>query len=409
MNRAIIIILDSLGLGASADAHKYGDQNADTFGHIVEACETGLANNSQRHGPLKIPNLLRWGLGAAAVGSRKHKLPLATHLNVQGAYGHAVEVSSGKDTPSGHWEICGLPVPFNWGTFPQQEDCFPTQLMQDLLAQGQIQGTLANKHGSGTDILAEYGEQHLRTGFPICYTSADSVFQIAAHEETFGLERLYDLCEVAKKLVDPLNVARVIARPFKGTCNADFERTANRRDLTTPPMGRTLLDHIQDQNGCVVSVGKVGDIFAHKGVNYTVKADDNMGLVDQLLDQMKQVKEGLLFVNLVDFDSKYGHRRDVAGYANALEEFDARLPQIEAQLEPQDLVLLSADHGCDPTWPGSDHTREHVPVVFYGHHCGLPVQAFDLGERTTFADMGQTVASHLGLVSLNYGIDCQLN
>ena len=409
MNRAIIIILDSLGLGASADAHKYGDQNADTFGHIVEACETGLANNSQRHGPLKIPNLLRWGLGAAAVGSRKHKLPLATHLNVQGAYGHAVEVSSGKDTPSGHWEICGLPVPFNWGTFPQQEDCFPTQLMQDLLAQGQIQGTLANKHGSGTDILAEYGEQHLRTGFPICYTSADSVFQIAAHEETFGLERLYDLCEVAKKLVDPLNVARVIARPFKGTCNADFERTANRRDLTTPPMGPTLLDHIQDQNGCVVSVGKVGDIFAHKGVNYTVKADDNMGLVDQLLDQMKQVKEGLLFVNLVDFDSQYGHRRDVAGYANALEEFDARLPQIEAQLEPQDLVLLSADHGCDPTWPGSDHTREHVPVVFYGHHCGLPVQAIDLGERTTFADMGQTVASHLGLVSLNYGIGCQLN
>lgn len=409
MNRAIIIILDSLGLGASADAHKYGDQNADTFGHIAEACEAGLANNSHRHGPLKIPNLLRWGLGAAAVGSRKHKLPLATHLNVQGAYGHAVEVSSGKDTPSGHWEICGLPVPFNWGTFPQQEDCFPTQLMQDLLAQGQIQGTLANKHGSGTDILAEYGEQHLRTGFPICYTSADSVFQIAAHEETFGLERLYDLCEVAKKLVDPLNVARVIARPFKGTCNADFERTANRRDLTTPPMGPTLLDHIQDQNGCVVSVGKVGDIFAHKGVNYTVKADDNMGLVDQLLDQMKQVKEGLLFVNLVDFDSKYGHRRDVAGYANALEEFDARLPQIEAQLEPQDLVLLSADHGCDPTWPGSDHTREHVPVVFYGHHCGLPVQAFDLGERTTFADMGQTVASHLGLVSLNYGIGCQLN
>lgn len=409
MNRAIIIVLDSLGLGASADAGKYGDQNADTFGHIVEACEAGLANNDQRNGPLKIPNLLRWGLGAASVGSRKHSLPLETHLNVEGAYGHAVEVSSGKDTPSGHWEICGLPVPFEWGTFPEQDNCFPAQLMQDLLAQGNIAGTLANKHCSGTEVLVEYGEEHMRTGFPICYTSADSVFQIAAHEDTFGLEKLYALCEVAKKLVDPLNVTRVIARPFTGTCGADFERTANRRDLTTPPTGPTLLDHIQDQQGTVVSVGKVGDIFAHKGVTYTVKAANNNGLVDQLLDQMDKVKEGLLFVNLVDFDSKYGHRRDVAGYANALEEFDARLPKIEARLEQQDLVLLSADHGCDPTWPGSHHTREHVPVVFYGNHCGAPVQSVDLGERASFADMGQTVAQHLGLVPLNFGTACDLN
>ena len=408
MNRAIIIILDSLGLGASADAAKYGDQNSDTFGHIVEACEAGLANNAQRNGPLKIPNLLRWGLGAAAVGSRKSSLPLGTHVNVQGAYGHAVEVSSGKDTPSGHWEICGLPVPFEWGTFPQQENCFPAQLMQDLLAQGNIEGTLANKHASGTDVLVEFGEEHLRTGYPICYTSADSVFQIAAHEQSFGLERLYALCEVAKKLVDPLNVTRVIARPFKGTSGADFERTANRKDLTAPPLGPTLLDHIQDQQGTVVSVGKIGDIFAHKGVSYTVKAADNMGLVDQMLDQMIKVKEGLIFVNLVDFDSKYGHRRNVAGYANALEEFDARLPEIEAKLEPQDLVLLSADHGCDPTWPGSHHTREHVPVVFYGHYCGAPVQAYNLGERATFADMGQTVAHHLGVVPLEHGTVCKL-
>jgi len=409
MNRAIIIILDSLGLGASADAPKYGDQNSDTFGHIVEACEAGLANNAQRHGPLKIPNLLRWGLGAAAVGSRKSSLPLETHVNVQGAYGHAVEVSSGKDTPSGHWEICGLPVPFEWGTFPEQENCFPAHLMQDLLAQGNIAGTLANKHASGTDVLVEFGEEHLRTGYPICYTSADSVFQIAAHEDSFGLERLYALCDIAKKLVDPLNVTRVIARPFKGTCAADFERTSNRRDLTTPPVGPTLLDHIQDQHGTVVSVGKIGDIFAHKGVSYTVKAADNMSLVDQMLDQMAKVKEGLIFVNLVDFDSKYGHRRNVAGYANALEEFDARLPEIESKLEPQDLVLLSADHGCDPTWPGSHHTREHVPVIFYGHYCGAPVQAYDLGERATFADMGQTVAHHLGTVPLEYGTACKLS
>jgi phosphopentomutase len=298
---------------------------------------------------------------------------------------------------------------FEWGTFPQQENCFPPQLLQDLLAQGGIEGTLGNKHGSGTDILVEFGEQHMRSGYPICYTSADSVFQIAAHEDTFGLERLYALCEVAKKLVDPLNVTRVIARPFKGSCSADFERTANRRDLTTAPIGPTLLDHIHDQQGTVVSVGKIGDIFAHQGVSYTVKAADNMALVDQLLEQMKLVKQGLLFVNLVDFDSKYGHRRDIAGYANALEEFDVRLPEIEAQLESQDLVLLSADHGCDPTWPGSHHTREHVPVVFYGHYCGAPVQARDLGERASFADMGQTVAQHLDLVPLAHGKACALN
>jgi phosphopentomutase len=409
MQRSIIIILDSLGLGASADASKYGDQNADTFGHIVEACAQGHADNAQRQGPLKIPNLLRWGLGAAAVGSRKAALPLATHDLLEGAYGHAVEVSSGKDTPSGHWEICGLPVPFEWGTFPQQDNCFPQPLMRDLQTLGGIEGTLANKHGSGTDILAQFGEQHIHTGLPICYTSADSVFQIAAHEEHFGLERLYALCEVAKKLVDPLNVTRVIARPFTGTCAADFKRTANRKDLTTPPTGPTLLDHIQDQQGTVVSVGKVGDIFAHKGVSYTVKGANNMALVDQLLDQMDKVKQGLLFVNLVDFDSQFGHRRDVAGYANALEEFDLRLSEIEAKLEPQDLVLLSADHGCDPTWPGSDHTREHVPVVFFGHYCGAPVKAFNLGERANFADMGQTIAQHLNLVPLAYGDACTLN
>ena len=408
MNRAIIIVLDSLGIGASADAAKYGDLNADTFGHIVEACDQGKANNDKREGKLHIPNLMRWGLAEAATGSRKQNLPLDKAQNIEGAYGHAVELSSGKDTPSGHWEICGLPVPFEWGTFPDQPNCFPEALMAQLKELGNISGTLANKHCSGTKVLVEYGEEHLATGMPICYTSADSVFQIAAHEETFGLERLYALCEIAKKLVDPLNVTRVIARPFKGTCAADFERTANRKDLTTPPVGPTLLDHIQDKQGTVVSVGKIGDIFAHKGVNYTVKAADNMGLVDQLLAQMDKVKEGLLFVNLVDFDSKYGHRRDIAGYANALEEFDLRLPEIEAKLGLQDLVLLTADHGCDPTFPGSNHTREHVPVVFYGHYCGAKVEAVNLGERASFADMGQTVACHLGVEPLNYGTACKL-
>ena len=403
MKRAIILVLDSLGLGSSADAHRYGDNGADTLGHIAEACAEGNADNSQRQGPLNIPNLLRWGLGAAANASRGKPLPVAS-VTPQGAYGYAREVSAGKDTPSGHWEICGLPVPFEWGTFPSQENCFPSSLLQNLLTQGQISGTLANKHASGTEVIKEFGEKHLETGFPICYTSADSVFQIAAHEQSFGLERLYELCKVAKRLVDPLGITRVIARPFIGTCSDDFERTANRRDLTTPPNGLTLLDFIQAAGGQVVSVGKIADIFSNQGVSYTVKGSDNMALIDQLLSQMKLVQEGLIFVNLADFDTKFGHRRDVAGYALALEQLDKRIIEIESLLSNDDLVLITADHGCDPTWPGSDHTREHVPVVFYGNQ----VKNNNLGERSSFADMGQTIANHLEIDPLPHGKSCQL-
>ena len=403
MKRAIILVLDSLGLGSSADAHRYGDNGADTLGHIAEACADGNADNSQRQGPLNIPNLLRWGLGAAANASRGKPLPVAS-VAPQGAYGYAREVSAGKDTPSGHWEICGLPVPFEWGTFPSQENCFPSSLLQNLITQGQIGGTLANKHASGTEVIKEFGEEHLETGFPICYTSADSVFQIAAHEQSFGLGRLYELCKVAKRLVDPLDITRVIARPFIGTCSDDFERTANRRDLTTPPNGLTLLDFIQAAGGQVVSVGKIADIFSNQGVSYTVKGSDNMALIDQLLSQMKLAQEGLIFVNLVDFDTKFGHRRDVAGYALALEQLDKRIIEIESLLSTDDLVLITADHGCDPTWPGSDHTREHVPVVFYGSQ----VKNNNLGERSSFADMGQTIANHLEIDPLPYGKSCQL-
>jgi phosphopentomutase len=404
MKRAIILVLDSLGLGASADANKYDNVGADTLGHIAEHCAAEKCNNEHRQGPLNIPNLQRWGLAAAATDSRGKTLPVLQNIEAEGAYGYAREVSVGKDTPSGHWEICGLPVPFEWGSFPDQENCFPQSLLQQLISQGQIDGTLANKHASGTQVLEEFGEQHMNTGFPICYTSADSVFQIAAHEETFGLQRLYDLCEVAKRLVDPLNITRVIARPFIGTNSANFERSANRRDLTTPPTGPTLLDHIQAAGASVVSVGKIGDIFSQQGVSYTVKAKDNMGLVDELLRQMDKVKEGLLFVNLVDFDTKYGHRRDVLGYALALEDFDKRLPEIEAKLNSNDLVLVTADHGCDPTWQGSDHTREHVPVVFYGTN----IKNNNLGERSSFADMGQTIAQYLDVEPLAYGEACHL-
>ena len=404
MKRSIILVLDSLGLGSTKDSHLYGDTGADTLGHIIESCDSNSANNSERNGPLVIPNLIRWGLGEAAIASRKKPLPIS-RVEPQGAFGYAKEVSAGKDTPSGHWEICGLPVPFEWGTFPKTENCFPESLLLSLIGEGKIGGTLANQHASGTQVIEEFGQEHIDSGFPICYTSADSVFQIAAHEEHFGLDRLYELCTIAKRLVDPLEITRVIARPFTGNSKDGFERTANRKDLTTPPNGPTLLDNIQDGGGDVISVGKIGDIFSNQGVSYTVKAANNMGLVDQLLSEMKKVNEGLIFVNLVDFDTKFGHRRDVAGYALALEQFDARIPEIEAQLTSNDLVLITADHGCDPTWPGNDHTREHVPVVFYGKS----IKNNNLGERESFCDMGQTIAQHLEIEPLLHGKACNLS
>ena len=404
MKRAIILVLDSLGLGSTEDSHLYGDTGSDTLGHIIESCDSDKGNNSERNGPLMIPNLIRWGLGEAAIASRKKPLPIP-RVEPQGAFGYAKEVSAGKDTPSGHWEICGLPVPFEWGTFPKTENCFPESLLRDLINQGSIGGTLGNKHASGTQVIEEFGQEHINSGFPICYTSADSVFQIAAHEEHFGLDRLYELCTIAKLLVDPLEITRVIARPFTGNSKDGFERTANRKDLTTPPNGPTLLDNIQDGGGDVISVGKIGDIFSNQGVSYTVKAPNNMGLVDQLLSEMKKVNEGLIFVNLVDFDTKFGHRRDVAGYALALEQFDARIPEIESKLTGKDLVLITADHGCDPTWPGNDHTREHVPVVFYGKS----IKNNNLGERESFCDMGQTIAHHLEIEPLLHGEACNLS
>ncbi len=404
MKRSIILVLDSLGLGSTKDSHLYGDTGADTLGHIIESCDSNSANNSERNGPLVIPNLIRWGLGEAAIASRKKPLPIS-RVEPQGAFGYAKEVSAGKDTPSGHWEICGLPVPFEWGTFPKTENCFPESLLLSLIEEGKIGGTLANQHASGTQVIEEFGQEHIDSGFPICYTSADSVFQIAAHEEHFGLDRLYELCTIAKRLVDPLEITRVIARPFTGNSKDGFERTANRKDLTTPPNGPTLLDNIQDGGGDVISVGKIGDIFSNQGVSYTVKAANNMGLVDQLLSEMKKVNEGLIFVNLVDFDTKFGHRRDVAGYALALEQFDARIPEIESQLTSNDLVLITADHGCDPTWPGNDHTREHVPVVFYGKS----IKNNNLGERESFCDMGQTIAHYLEIEPLLHGKACNLS
>jgi phosphopentomutase len=352
---------------------------------------------------LRIPNLARLGLGRAAEISTGAVPPGLEADRIEGAYGCAAEESKGKDTPSGHWEMAGCPVPFDWGYFPRERPCFPPALIQQLVAEFKLPGILGDCHASGTEIIAELGEEHIRTGKPICYTSADSVFQVAAHEQHFGLERLYRFCERAKELLEPLNIGRVIARPFVGESRADFRRTAHRRDYTTPPPNETLLDRVSASGAEVWSIGKIADIFAHRSISKKLKAEDNGTLFDRTLEAVEVAEDrALVFANFVDFDMLYGHRRDVIGYAAALEAFDRRLPELEARLRPGDLVLATADHGCDPTRPGTDHTREHVPVLFFGPE----VPAGPIGKRLSFADMGQTIARHLGLSPLGHGLDC---
>ena len=403
MARAIILVLDSVGIGAAEDAAQFGDAGADTLGHIAEACADVRGDrDGLRSGPLRLPNLDRLGLGAAAAASRGHALPggLGAAGDPEGWWGYGAEVSKGKDTPSGHWEIAGVPVPFAWGYFPETVPTFPEALTEALIREAKLPGILGNKHASGTVIVAELGEEHMRTGKPICYTSADSVFQIAAHEGTFGLERLYEVCEVARRLVDPLNIGRVIARPFVGEDSASFKRTANRRDYAVPPPEPTLLDRVVAAGGRVLAVGKIADIFAHRGITEVIKAPNDDALFNATLAFLDRAKDGdLIFANFVDFDMLYGHRRDVPGYAAALEAWDRRLPELLARLRPGDLVVITADHGNDPTFRGTDHTREHIPILAFGP--GLA--AGPIGRRQGFADIGETVAAHLGLAPGRHG------
>jgi phosphopentomutase len=400
MPRALILVLDSVGIGAAPDAAFYGDEGADTIGHIAEACARGEANTDGRAGALKLPNLVRLGLGqACALAGGRIPPGLECSFQPQGAFGCAAETSKGKDTPSGHWEIAGVPVEFDWGYFPRTTPCFPPELVAALCLHADLPGILGDKHASGTEIIAELGEEHLRTGKPICYTSADSVFQIAAHEERFGLERLYKVCAIARGLVDALRIGRVIARPFVGSSGKDFVRTGNRRDYSVPPPGPTVLDRASEVGRDVVSVGKIADIFAHSGTGRVLKANGNSHLFDQTMEGLATLKDGgLLFTNFIDFDSIYGHRRDTPGYAAALEAFDARLPELDRALEPDDLMIITADHGCDPIWRGTDHTREQVPILATGAAC-----SGSIGRRTTFADVGATVAQHLDLQPTSSG------
>jgi len=390
--------MDSVGIGAAPDAWAYGDAGADTVGHIAEACARGECDTAARRGPLQVGHLAKLGLGKACRLATGRVPPGLDIGATDGRHGCAVELSKGKDTPSGHWELAGVPVRFDWGYFPRTVPCFPEELVTRLCKEAMLPGILGDCHASGTEIIARLGDAHVESGKPICYTSADSVFQIAAHEGTFGLDRLYSVCQIARELLEPYNIGRVIARPFRGS-SSEYVRTHNRRDYSVPPPDQTILDLATAAGRDVVTVGKIGDIFAHRGTGRILKGDGNNALFDRTLEGFESLNDGgLLFANFIDFDTIYGHRRDVSGYAAALEGFDRRLGELLPRLKPDDLLIVTADHGCDATWKGSDHTREQVPVLVVGGNASNAV-----GVRTSFADVGASVAAHLHIESPSSG------
>jgi phosphopentomutase len=377
--RVILIVLDSVGCGALPDARTYGDEGSDTLGNIAKRV------------PLSVPNLRRLGLARVASINRTDPEPTAI-----GAYGRMAEDSPGKDSVTGHWELMGLVLQRPFPVFPNG---FPRELIDEF--ERRIgRGTLANKAASGTTIIEELGREHILTGKPIVYTSADSVFQIAAHEDVVPVSELYRWCEIAYELAGKgMGVGRVIARPFVGAAGA-FKRTANRRDFALTPFAPTLLDSLIDAGLPVIAIGKVEDLFAGRGITTAIHTTSDEHGMDEVMRAMSGIGNGLIFANLVDFDTQYGHRNDVDGYAQNLERFDARLGELLPQLRPRDLLVVTADHGNDPTTPSTDHAREYVPVLL----TGASVRAgLDIGTRQTFADLGQTIAEILGVGSLAHG------
>ncbi len=399
MSRAFLVVMDSVGIGGAPDADRFfnglaPDTGANTVAHIARACAAGQADQG-RAGPLRLPNLDALGLGAAVKLASGAEAP---GLGAQpvGLWGAASEVSRGKDTPSGHWELAGLPVPWDWHYFPTTVPAFPHELTQAIARAAGTGGILGNCHASGTEIIARLGAEHLRSGWPICYTSADSVLQIAAHEDGFGLERLLTLCRDIAPMVHAMKVGRVIARPFVGTPETGFTRTTNRRDYAITPPAPVLTDWVQAAGGKVHAVGKIGDIFSMQGIDDVVKGGDAKLMAD-LGHLVDTAEEGsLTFANFVEFDSLYGHRRDIAGYARALEWFDAGIGPILRRLRAGDLMILTADHGNDPSWAGTDHTRERVPVLAAGRGAG------EIGQ-VWFVDVAASIADHLGIAERGAG------
>ncbi len=393
MTRAFVIVLDSVGIGGAPDADAFfnngvPDTGANTLAHIAAACAAGRAEQG-RTGPLQIPTLDALGLGRAtalASGTTPENLTATP----TGRWAAATEISNGKDTPSGHWELAGVPVPWDWTYFPKSEPAFDDPLVAKVCELAGTDGILGNCHAAGLAIMDRLGGEHLRTGYPICYTSADSVFQIAAHEEHFGLKRLITLCEDLAPFLHARKVGRVIARPFIGT-EGGFKRTGNRRDFAIAPPSPTMMDWAQADGHTVHAIGKIGDIFSHRGIDHLHKGKSDADLVQHLLRLADTAEDkSLTFCNLVEFDSLYGHPRDVSGYARALETFDAHCADFLSRLRPGDIAIFTADHGNDPTWIGTDHTRERVPVLVHGAGTG------EIGI-CAFVDVAATVAAHLGL------------
>lgn len=392
MPRAFLVVMDSVGIGGAPDAGTFfngdaPDSGANTLGHIMQACAEGGAD-AGRAGPLKVPNLMRLGLGQAMALALSRQLPAGEAV---GRWGVATAVSRGKDTPSGHWELAGVPVPWEWHYFPDEIPAFPADLSRYVAQQAGSDGILGDCHASGTAIIAELGQAHVETGRPICYTSADSVFQIAAHEDHFGLDRLLTLCAAVAPRLHDMKVGRVIARPFVGTAQQGFTRTGNRRDFAISPPAPVLTNWVHDAGRRVYAVGKIGDIFSMQGIDEVRKGDDAR-LMEHLSALVGSAVDGsLVFANLVEFDSLYGHRRDVAGYARHLEWFDVQIGRFMEAMRSGDMLVLTADHGNDPTWVGTDHTRERAPVLIAGEGQG------SLGQ-IAFRDVAQVVARHLDVV-----------
>jgi phosphopentomutase len=372
--RICLIVLDSVGMGEMPDAAAWGDAGADTLGHI---CETRTVN---------LPNLQAWGLGNA------HPLEnIPPAASPRAAYGRCALRSNGKDTTTGHWEMAGIILEKAFPTYPEG---FPPEIIDEFIKEAKVPGVLGNYAASGTEIIKELGAEHVRTGKPIVYTSADSVFQIAAHEKVIPLPRLYEICETARRILRGRHeVGRVIARPFLGEPGA-FHRTENRHDYAVPPPRENLLETISGAGLDVVAVGKIASIYDSAGVTQDLPGKNNDQSIDQTIKALAADSRGLIFSNLVDFDMLYGHRRDPEGYARALEHFDARLPEIAAAMRDTDLLIITADHGNDPTYRGTDHTREYVPLLAHGARARAGV---DLGTRASLSDIGQTVAANFGL------------
>lgn len=382
--RVILIILDGVGAGELPDASDYSDQGANTLGNLSRAFHATEGR------ALQIPNLENWGVGGI---TPMDGIRFPTWVESKGAFGKAIEVSKGKDTTSGHWELAGLILREPFKTYPEG---FPSEALNRWIVENDLPGFLGNKSASGTEIIDELGEEHLRTGKPIVYTSADSVWQIAAHETTFGLERLYSICQSARRIGDELQLGRIIARPFVGnpTLGKPFQRTYHRKDLAQPPFRQTYLDVLRQFDVLTLGIGKISSIYADHGIKTSIETHGNTHGLQVLLEQLKTNSTGLIFCNLIDFDMLYGHRRDVIGFGKALEEFDTAIPAIRKMMSQDDLLIITADHGNDPTFSGSDHTREYIPLLAFspGQKAQGPIP---LGTRSSFADVGATMVHAL--------------